>query len=88
MGKVLIFIIFTVIASIIIFYLFYNYSGKSNSGSIGFVKNEYQNKILSMQEIDSLTAAMNHHFTIKNKVVHRTGQDSLKIPVKAEMPSG
>ena len=87
MGKVLVFIIFTVIVSMIIFYLFY-YSGKRYPGNVGFVKNEYQNKILSMQEIDSLTAAMNYHFTIRNKVVHKIGQDSLKIPVKAEIPSG
>ena len=88
MRKVFVFIVFVIIASIVIFYLFFRYSGKSYSGSVYFIKNEPQKKILSMQEIDSLTAAMNYHFTIKNKAVHRSGRDSIRIPVKAEIPSG
>ena len=88
MGKVFGFIIFILIASIIIFYLFYSYSGKSYFGNINFIKNEYQNKILSMQQIDSLTASLNYHFTIKNRVIHTISPDSIKIPVKPENPSG
>lgn len=88
MGKVFVFIIFVLIASIIIFYLFYSYSGESYSGSSNFVKNEHRIKILSMQEIDSLTADLNYHFTIENRVVHVVAPDSLRIPVKTETPSG
>ncbi len=87
MGKVFGFIIFILVASVIIFYLFYSYSGKSYFGNIDFVKNEHQNKILSMQEIDSLTAELNYSFTIKNAVVHLKNQDSLRTPFKPEKPS-
>jgi hypothetical protein len=88
MGKVFWFIIFVLIASVIIFYLFFSHSGKSYSGSMEFAKNEHPNKILSMREIDSLTASMNYHFTIKNRIVHAVSPDSVKIPVKQEKPSG
>ncbi len=88
MGKVFGFIIFVIIASIIIFYLFFSYSGKSYSGNIDFVKIEHRNKIISMRDIDSLTASLNYHFTVKNRIVHQISPDSVKIPVKQEKPSG
>ena len=88
MGKVFGFIVLVIIASIIIFYLFFSYSGKRYSGSIDFAKSEHRNQILSMRQIDSLTASMNYHFTIKNRIVHPVSPDSVKIPVKQERPSG
>jgi len=88
MVKVFGFIIFVLIASIIIFYLFFSYSGKSYFGKIDFVKNEHRNKSLSMQQIDSLTASLNYHFTIKNRIIHRVSPDTVKIPVKQQRSSG
>jgi hypothetical protein len=89
MGKVFGFIILILTASIIIYYLLLH------PGINDFEKNDVvmynsgkgsQYKILSMREIDSLTANLNYSFTIKNAVTH-ISRDSLKIPLKPENPS-
>ncbi len=46
---------------------------------------DHVHKIYTIREIDSLSAEMNYHFTIKNAVTH-PHNDSMKVPVKSENP--
>jgi hypothetical protein len=80
--------ILILIAAVIIYFFFYNGAGKNYLSRLNIISDEHPQRILSMREIDSLTAAMNYHFTIKNKVVHPVSADSIRIPLKTESPAG
>lgn len=88
MRKALGVIILILFVAVIIYFLFYSYNGRAHLSRVNFLSGESQAKIISMRQIDSLTAALNYDFTIGNRVVHTIRPDSLKIPLKPEKPSG
>jgi hypothetical protein len=88
MRKALGVIILILFLAVVVYFLFYSYNGKGRLSSINFTSGEFQDKIISIKEIDSLTAALNYNFTIKNRIVHTVNPDSVKIPLKPEKPSG
>jgi len=76
--------ILILIASFVIYLLLFSY-GKIYSDHSLLVETGRPHKIYSMREIDSLSADMNYRFTIKNAEV-RINKDSLKTPLKPEIP--
>lgn len=74
--------------SIVVYILFYSFNSSSRLSSINFISVERQNKFNSIRQIDSLTAALNYNFTIRNRIVHVMNPDSVRIPLKPEKPSG
>ena len=80
--------ILILIVSVIVYILFYSFNGKGRLNSINFISVERQNKINSIRQIDSMTAALNYNFTVSNRIVHAISPDSVRIPLKPEKPSG
>jgi hypothetical protein len=89
MRKVFGFILLVLIASVIIYYLLFNHGANyiiKNDIVVHNIGMESQYKILSMRQIDSLTADFNYSFTIKNAVTH-LNRESLRTPLKPEKSS-
>jgi hypothetical protein len=76
------------IAAVIIYYFWFSFAWKNTRGGVSLIPDGYQHKSMSIRQIDSLTAGINYGFTIKNKIVHMPGPDSIMVPVKGENPAG
>jgi len=76
--------ILILVISLVIFFLIFSRK-ELYPDNVRISPAEHLHKIYTIREIDSISAAVNYSFTIKNAVVH-LHNDSLKIPVKAEKP--
>jgi hypothetical protein len=76
------------VLSVIVYVLFYNTAKNESIHGISYVSEGRMHEMISMRQIDSLSADLNYRFTIKNKVIHPVSPDSLKIPLKGESPAG
>ena len=88
MRKALGVILLIFVLSVIVYILFYNTAKNESIRGISYVSEGRIHEMISMRQIDSLSADLNYRFTIKNKVIHPVSPDSLQIPLKGESPAG
>jgi hypothetical protein len=74
--------------SVIVYVLIYSFNGEGRYSFADFDYGNLRYKAMSIKQIDSLTAALDYNFTVKNRIVHNVSQDSLKTPLKTEKPAG
>jgi hypothetical protein len=76
------------VVALIVYALFYSTVKNRSIREVELISEGSIHKIVSMRQIDSLTADLNYYFTIKNKVIHPIRLDSVKIRRKGEIPAG
>ncbi len=76
------------VLSVIIYVLFFSTARGRIGPDIDFVSEGNMHKIVSIKQLDSLTASLNYEFTIKNRVVHPVSADSLKNLVRPKRSPG
>jgi hypothetical protein len=79
MRKALGVIVLILIVSVAVYYFFFRQNSYVNAGQTALEINPggvFDSKILSMQEIDKLTAQLNLDFTIKNSLNNVTKLDT------------
>ncbi len=76
------------VVSLVVYAFFFSTAKNRVGQEIGLISEDNMHKIVSIKQIDSLSADLNYEFTIRNKVIHPVSTDSLQVPRKGENPSG